>query len=118
MYDSAYTESLASHNPTDRKWNGPCQGLKEEERGSDFFIVVHEFEPRVGLCAASSEPGAALDSVSPSPSAPPLLALCVCVSLSLSKINIKKNNNNLNETPQIYVSWLLKIHQRHPALQG
>ena len=38
---------------------------------------------RVGLCADSSEPGAcfALDSVSPSLSAPPLLALSLSLSL-------------------------------------
>ena len=46
-------------------------------------LAVCEFEPRVGLRADSSEPGAALDSVSPSVSVPPLLTRCFC----LSKIN-------------------------------
>ena len=55
---------------------------------SDFSsghdLVVHEFEPRVGLCADSSEPGACFGfcvSLSLCPS--PALAL----SLSLSKIS-------------------------------
>ena len=39
-------------------------------------------ENSMSLCADSSEPGAAWDSVSPSLSALPLLALCVCLSLS------------------------------------
>ena len=49
--------------------------------GSGQDLMAREFEPRVGLCADSSEPGAASDSVSPSLSAPPLLTLCVCLSL-------------------------------------
>ena len=32
-------------------------------------LVVHGFEPRIGLCADSSEPGACFTSVSPSLSA-------------------------------------------------
>ena len=59
-------------------------------QASDFSsghdLAVREFEPRLGLCADSSEP--ALDSVSPSFSAPPLLTLCP----SLSKINKLKTN--------------------------
>ena len=53
--------------------------------GSGHDPVVHGFEPPVGLCADSSEPGPASDSVSPSLSAHPLLAFSL--SLSLSKIN-------------------------------
>ena len=47
---------------------------------SSHDLAVHEFEPRVGLCADSSEPGAATDSVSPSLPAPPLLTLCLSLS--------------------------------------
>ena len=43
-------------------------------------MMVCGFEPQVGLCAAQSlEP--ALDYVSPSLSAPPLLTVCLCLSL-------------------------------------
>ena len=51
-------------------------------------LAVREFEPRVGLRADSSEPGAALDSVSPSLSVPPPLMLCLSLSLKKKKINI------------------------------
>ena len=51
---------------------------------SDFSsghdLTVCEFEPRVGLCADASKPGAASHSVSPSVSAPPLLMLCLSLS--------------------------------------
>ena len=57
---------------------------------SDFSsghdLAVHDFQPHIGLCADSSEPGACLRfCVSLSLSALPLLILC----LSLSKINKK-----------------------------
>ena len=39
--------------------------------------MVRGFEPRIGLCADSSEPGAALDTVCLSLSAPPPLMLCL-----------------------------------------
>ena len=42
---------------------------------------VSEFESHVGLCADSSEPGACLDSVSPSLSVPPPLMLCLSLPL-------------------------------------
>ena len=41
--------------------------------GSGHYLMVHEFEPYMGLCADSVEP--AWDSVSPSLYAPPLLSL-------------------------------------------
>ena len=51
---------------------------------SDFSsghdLTVREFRPCVELCADSSEPGAASDSVSPSLSAPSLLMLCLSLS--------------------------------------
>ena len=51
---------------------------------SGHDLAVREFEPRVGLCADSSEPGARFQfCVSLSLSAPPPLVLC----LSLSKIS-------------------------------
>ena len=49
---------------------------------SGHDLGVHEFEPRIGLCADSKKPGDA-DSVSPSLSAPPLRGLGRSVSLSL-----------------------------------
>ena len=44
-------------------------------------LTVRGFEPHIGFCAASSEPGAASDSVSPSLSVSPLLVLCLSLSL-------------------------------------
>ena len=52
---------------------------------SDRDLMVHEFEPRIRLCAASTEP--ASDPLSPSLSAPCLLALSLSFCL---KINFKK----------------------------
>ena len=58
--------------------------------GSGHDLTARDFEPRVGLCADSSEPGAASESVFPSLSAPPpAYALC----LSLSKINMKQKSS-------------------------
>ena len=56
--------------------------------GSGHDLAVCGFEPQLGLCADSSEPGACF-GFCVSLSASPLLVLCV--SLSVSKINIKKN---------------------------
>ena len=42
-------------------------------------VMVHEIEPRVGLCTSSTEP--AWDSLSPSLSAPPLLELSVSLKV-------------------------------------
>ena len=49
--------------------------------GSGHDLTARGFEPHVQLCADSSEPGAASDSVSPFLSAPPLLMLCLSLSL-------------------------------------
>ena len=51
--------------------------------GSGHDLTVLEFEPHVGLRADSVEP--AWDSLSPSPSAPPLLACSISLFLSLSQ---------------------------------
>ena len=52
---------------------------------SGHDLMVRGFEPHVGLCADSSEPGACLGfCVSLSLSAPFLLMLCFGLSLSLS----------------------------------
>ena len=56
--------------------------------GSGHDLAACEFEPRVGLCADSSEPGSLLRILCLPLSVPPLLTYCL--SLSLSKINIKK----------------------------
>ena len=56
--------------------------------GSGHDLMVHEFEPHMGLSAVSAEP--ASDLLSPSLSAPTLL---VCaLSLPLSKINMVPSN--------------------------
>ena len=55
-----------------------AQLVKHLTSGHD--LMVHEFEPQVKLCADSVEP--ALDSVSPSLSAPSPLALSLSLSLS------------------------------------
>ena len=52
--------------------------------GSGHDLMVHGFKPHVGLYTDSIEPG--WDSLSPSVSAPPLLAHSVSL-----KINLKKN---------------------------
>ena len=49
--------------------------------GSDHDLMAGEFEPRIGLCADSSEPGACFGFCLP-PSALPLLTLSLSVSLS------------------------------------
>ena len=58
--------------------------------GSGHDLAVHGFEPRVRLCADSSEPGALLGfcvslSLCPSPAH--------ALSLSVSKINVKKKKS-------------------------
>ena len=53
--------------------------------GSGHDLTVHGFRPHVGLCADRAEPGAALDSVSPSLSPSPAHVLPLSLSLSLSK---------------------------------
>ena len=54
--------------------------LSQLSSGSGHDLTVREFEPHVGLCADSSEPGPASDSVSPSLSAPPPLTLSLSFS--------------------------------------
>ena len=64
--------------------------------GSGHDLTVRGFEPHIGLCADSSEPGACFwFSVSFSLSAPPPFVHMLSLSfpLSLSKIDFKKNNN-------------------------
>ena len=48
--------------------------------GSGHDFTVREFEPCIGICADSSEPRAASDSVSPSLSDPPPFMLCLSLS--------------------------------------
>ena len=52
---------------------------------SSHDLMVHGFEPHIGLCAESTE--SALDSLSHFLSAPPLLVL----SLKINKLKKKKN---------------------------
>ena len=54
--------------------------------GSGHDLTVSGFQPRVGLCADSWEPGAASDSVSPSLSAPPPLCLSRKTPRTLEKM--------------------------------
>ena len=62
---------------------GPVGEASDFSSGHD--LTVGGFEPRVGLCADSSELGAASDSVAPSLSAPPLLGLCLPFLSRLNK---------------------------------
>ena len=58
--------------------------------GSGHDLAVREFEPRIGLWADSSEPGACFGfcvSLSLCPSSPPAV-LCLSLSVSQKKINI------------------------------
>ena len=69
--------------PGVRKDRGARGAQTVKLRPSDFSsghdLMVHEFEPHVGLCADGSEPGACFGSVSPSICPSPIHAL----SLSL-----------------------------------
>ena len=59
--------------------------------GSGHDLIVREIEPHIRFHADGAEP--AWDSLSPSLSAPPLLALSVSLSLCLSlskEVNFKK----------------------------
>ena len=58
-----------------------AQPVKRPTLAHDLMAL--EFESQAGFCADSSEPGACLDSVSPSLSAPLLLMLMLSLSLSL-----------------------------------
>ena len=63
--------------------------------GSRHDLTVCEFEPHVGLCADSSEPGACFGLwVSLSHSPYPACALSLSLSLSQKEINIKKKLNS------------------------
>ena len=58
--------------------------------------MVREFEPRIGLCTDSSEPGDCFRfcvtlSLYPLPAHTLSLSLSISLSLSLSKINIKED---------------------------
>ena len=86
-----------------------AQSVKCLTRAQVMISQFMSFSPMSGsvLTAQSLEP--ALDSVSPSLSAPPLLTLCLC--LSLSKINnIKKNFKLKRELPYDPVITLLGIY--------
>ena len=63
---------------------GSVGGVSDFSSGHD--LTVHELEPRDGLCADSSEPGACFGFCVSSLSAPPVFTL----SLSLSKISKQK----------------------------
>ena len=52
--------------------------------GSGHDLMVHEFEPYIGLCTVGAKP--AWDSLSPSPSAPPLHSLSLSLSLKINKL--------------------------------
>ena len=57
--------------------------------GSGHDLIVHEFEPHIGLCTDSME--TPWDSLSPSFSAPPLLTNACALSLKNKEINLKRN---------------------------
>ena len=73
-----------------------AQPVKRPDFGSGPDLTVGEFEPRVGLCADSSEPGACFGfrvsfSLCPSPAR----TLFFSLSLSQKYINIKKKKQLL-----------------------
>ena len=68
----------------------------EHPTGSGHDLTVREFEPRVGLCADSSEPGACFGfcvslSLCPFPAHTPSLSVSVFLSLSLSPSKIYRH---------------------------
>ena len=71
---------------------------------SGHDLTALEFEPHVRLWADGSEPGAWLDSVSPSLSAPPLLTLSFFL---LQKLNIKKRRRRRRYSAGLPVSVCL-----------
>ena len=84
-FQSGVTHSARKN---DRSWGAwVAQSVKLPNLGSGHDLAVPEFKPRIGLCAASSEPGACFE-LWLALSVPSPLALCVSVSvcLSLSKI--------------------------------
>ena len=73
---------LTQDNSFKLPMQGPLGGSAGEASncGSGHDLIAREFEPHIGLCADSSEPESALDSVSLSCSASPSLMLCVSLS--------------------------------------
>ena len=67
--------------PFSATWVAQSVKLLTFDFGSGHDLMVCDFEPHIGLWTGSTEP--ARESLSPSPSAPPLLTK----NLSLSKIN-------------------------------
>ena len=61
---------------------------RSSDFGSGGDLAVCEFEPCIGLRADSLEP--ALDSVSPSLSAPPPLVLCLCLSKKIGRASCRE----------------------------
>ena len=76
----------------------PCRKKSLTSFGSGHDLAVRGFEPYVGLCADSSEPGACFTfCVSLSLSPPPRLTFGMSVCLSLSKTSIKKEERKKKE---------------------
>ena len=65
--------------------------------GSAHDLRVHRFEPCIRLCADTAEP--AWDSLSPSLSAPPLLALSLPLKINKLKKKKKSRYDPLIATP-------------------
>ena len=66
--------------------------------GSSHDLMVHVFEPCMGLCNDNSKP--AWDSVSPSLSAPRLLASLCVLSLKINKHFKKEKRKAANNTKE------------------
>ena len=81
--------------------------------GSGHDLVAREFEPHVGFCADSSEPGARFGFLSPSLSAPPPHSHSVSPSLSPSKINkhlkIKKKKHIITNNWRLLCQELWRV---------
>ena len=73
--------------------------------GSGHDLTVHEFEPRIGLCADSAEPAWDSFCLSLSLPTPPLLAHSL--SLSFSQINIKTFKKRI----KCLVQWVVVYSQ-------
>ena len=59
--------------------------------------MAHEFEPHVGLCADSSQPGVCLWILSPSLSAPAQLILCLSQKIKKKKNEKKQTITSVDE---------------------
>ena len=87
-----------------------AQSVKHMTVGLGHDLIVLGIKPLVGLRANSTEP--AWDSLSPSLSAPPLLALSFSPFLSLKINKLKNNNNNHHLFLGLFDKYGLDLNQK------